>query len=83
MEKGRIRTLAPRQMRCWVRKEEFLRGRGSEQLNLVELDLAAALLADIREERIVNFMPVEKLVGWAVSASTKTAISINAHGCCW
>jgi putative hydrolase len=32
-----------------------------EQLGLVELGLAAALLAGIPEERIVNFMPVQKL----------------------
>lgn len=36
-----------------------------EQLAFVELGLAAALLAGIPQERIINFMSAEKLTAWA------------------
>jgi putative hydrolase len=38
-----------------------------EQLGFIELGLAAALMADIRPDRIINFMSAEKLTAWAKS----------------
>ena len=39
-----------------------------EQLAFVELGLASALLAKIPAERIVNFLAVDALMGWASSS---------------
>jgi histidinol phosphatase-like PHP family hydrolase len=40
---------------------------GAAQLRFMEYSSAAALLAGIRRDRILNFMPREELVGWAGS----------------
>jgi histidinol phosphatase-like PHP family hydrolase len=37
------------------------------QLLFLDLALAAAILADIPEERIINFMPAEELLKWVKS----------------
>ena len=42
-----------------------------EQLAFVELGLAAALMAGIPAERIVNFMPLDKLLAWAKPKAKK------------
>ena len=37
------------------------------QLQFIEFGLAAALLARIPKERILNFLPVEELLSWAAA----------------
>jgi hypothetical protein len=39
----------------------------SEQLAFVELSLAAAILAKIPQDRILNFLPVSKVLHWVDS----------------
>lgn len=44
-----------------------------EQLGFVDLGLAAALVAKISRERIINFMPAECVVAWAASVRARSA----------
>ncbi len=52
------------------------------QLEFIDLALAAALIAKIRADRIINFMPVDKLRAWVArvrdSAATRTRRSRRA-----
>ena len=45
----------------------------------MELSLAAALLAKIPAERIVNFMPLEELTAWIARVRSKAAKRRNAR----
>jgi histidinol phosphatase-like PHP family hydrolase len=42
------------------------------QLEFIELGLAAALLAKIPEDRIINFMPLQKLLEWVKDVRART-----------
>jgi len=49
-----------------------------EQLGFAALGLAAALKARISRDRIVNFLPVEKLLGWAAEVRVKSIETVGA-----
>lgn len=48
------------------------------QLGFIELGLAAALLAKIPAERIVNFLPREKLLAWVASVRVRSTLSASS-----